>query len=241
MSKVGYLPAGVFNMYSSAPRKPKKEEKPKGYWEGGDKFTVRDGIAGALAAVGDGLTSWAGGGGAGTLGRQTLIGGRRSAIEQAKAAKAAAQQAAAKQQEMQARKAAFVRAGGDPNAFDAMGGDIGSYLQPTSDQKNFRGYQGMDPNERREYDQFKPVVVQGPQGPTAVPRSSLGGGGSLPSKPVGKLTPIQPTTQNTQPPQLGSNGLPSTLTRAQYQAVVNAKGQQATDEWMRRNGITVSN
>jgi len=51
--------------------------------------------------------------------------------------------------------------------------------------------------------------------------------------------PVQPTIQNTPAPQLGANGFPSTLTRQQYQAVVNAKGQAATDEWMRRNNIQI--
>lgn len=51
--------------------------------------------------------------------------------------------------------------------------------------------------------------------------------------------PVQPTIQNTPVPQLGANGFPSVLTRQQYQAVVNAKGQAATDEWMRRNNIQI--
>jgi len=44
------------------PAQMQEPARPKSFWQGGDKFTVRDGIAGALAAIGDGLSGWAGGG-----------------------------------------------------------------------------------------------------------------------------------------------------------------------------------
>jgi hypothetical protein len=34
-----------------------------GFWQGGDKFTGRDAVAGVLAVIGDGLSGWANGGG----------------------------------------------------------------------------------------------------------------------------------------------------------------------------------
>lgn len=40
-------------------------------------------------------------------------------------------------------------------------------------------------------------------------------------------------------PATDANGMPATLTRAQYDAVVNVKGKAATDDWMRRNNITL--
>lgn len=67
------------------------------------------------------------------------------------------------------------------------------------------------------------------------------GGSAPPTAPVGKLTPIEPTTQNTPAPQIGANGFPNQLTADQYQATVNAMGQSETDAWMRRNGIRVAN
>lgn len=60
-----------------------------------------------------------------------------------------------------------------------------------------------------------------------------------PTKPVGKLTPIEPTIHNTPAPALGSNGMPTRVTRDQYQAIVAAKGAAATAEWARRNNIQV--
>lgn len=41
-------------------------------------------------------------------------------------------------------------------------------------------------------------------------------------------------------PSTDANGMPASLTSAQYAAVVKAKGQQATDDWMRRNNITMA-
>lgn len=49
-----------------------------------------------------------------------------------------------------------------------------------------------------------------------------------------------PTTQNTPAPDLGANGMPTVLTRQQYQAVVNAKGQAATDAWVQRNNVRIT-
>jgi len=45
--------------------------------------------------------------------------------------------------------------------------------------------------------------------------------------------------QNTPAPQVGDNGMPTELTRAQYDAVVQAKGKAQTDAWMQRNNIKV--
>jgi hypothetical protein len=100
-----------------------------------------------------------------------------------------------------------------------------------------------DPNrtaqERAMYDQYNPVIASTWQGPVPVSRSSLGGG--LPTAPVGRLTPIQPTIENTAPPQLNANGMPAQLTRDQYAAVVQRMGQAETEAWARRNNIRVVN
>jgi hypothetical protein len=52
---------------------------------------------------------------------------------------------------------------------------------------------------------------------------------------------LSPVMASTPSPVPGENGLPTALTREQYQAIVAAKGQAATDEWARRNNITVGN
>lgn len=51
---------------------------------------------------------------------------------------------------------------------------------------------------------------------------------------------LSPTIENTPAPELGPNGMPTVLTRQQYQAIVAAKGLAATEDWARRNNVTVS-
>lgn len=43
--------------------------------------------------------------------------------------------------------------------------------------------------------------------------------------------------QDTKAPELGAGGIPSVLTRAQYDAIVEVKGKGETDAWMLRNGV----
>lgn len=50
-----------------------------------------------------------------------------------------------------------------------------------------------------------------------------------------------PSISNTPAPQTGDNGFPATLTRDQYQAVVNEMGQAETDAWMARNNVRLGN
>lgn len=43
--------------------------------------------------------------------------------------------------------------------------------------------------------------------------------------------------QSTKAPETGASGIPSTVTRAQYNAIVEAKGKADTDAWMLRNNV----
>lgn len=45
--------------------------------------------------------------------------------------------------------------------------------------------------------------------------------------------------QNTKAPETDQRGIPSTLTQAQYKAIVDVKGKAETDAWMMRNGVRV--
>lgn len=76
-----------------------------------------------------------------------------------------------------------------------------------------------------------PKVYEGPQGAIREqPRIGLG-------RPI--TQPSTPTISDTPAPQVGANGQPTTLTQAQYQAIVAAKGQAAADDWAQRNGVRV--
>lgn len=86
-----------------------------------------------------------------------------------------------------------------------------------------------------------PQYRQGPDGQFYRIDTGAAESSAPPTAPVGKLTPIQATTQNTPAPQLGGSGFPASLTPDQYQAVVNAKGKSATDAWVARHGIKIGN
>lgn len=66
-----------------------QQQPQQGFWQGGDKFRARDGIAGILAVIGDAIAANRGSGSMGAT--QNLMGGRMDAMEEAK--KRAAEQA----------------------------------------------------------------------------------------------------------------------------------------------------
>lgn len=113
---------------------------------------------------------------------------------------------------------------------------------------DFLWYKNLSPEDRALYGQMHPQYITADNGDgtkTVVPVTPGMFGQQQtqnlpPARPVGKLTPLgaqQPTIQNTPAPQLGANGIPAVLTRAQYQATVNALGKEATDAWMQRHGV----
>lgn len=196
------------------------QQPSAGFWQGGNKFTFRDGLAGALAAIGDGLSNYGGGGG-----------GAVNSLLQSRAAPG--QQAAALAEEQRKRAAELAD-------YRAKLGIQQEFAQPEAPKPgSFEWYQTATPEQQRQYDQYNPVITTTYQGPTIVPRGSLGGG--APTAPVGRLTPIGPTVENTQAPQLNANGMPASLTSAQYAAVEQRMGRAETEAWARRNNIKVVN
>lgn len=193
--------------------------KPQSFWQGGNRFTGRDALAGVLAAIGDGLRGWSGGP---TGAVEGLIAGRL----------APGQQAAALAAEQRKRAA-------DLADYEAKKGIDARYATPDAPKPgSFEWYQTATPEQRAIYDQYNPVIATTWQGPTPIPRSRLGG---VPSAPVGKLTPLGPTIQNTPAPQLNAQGNPTSLSHAQYQAIVAEMGQSQTDDYLRRYNIRVVN
>ena len=144
----------------------------QGFWQGGDKFTARDGIAGLLAAVGDAFAQQSGSQGYGVKG---LLGGRLSAQKLAQEAQAAQAQRAAKLQDYEAQKQIDQRyaAPEKPDAFTQT--MINAGIDPKSPQ-------GIDLYRQRAMTQAMPApnLVGSPETGyrwLQPPAPSMGGGG----------------------------------------------------------------
>jgi hypothetical protein len=154
-------------------------EKPRSFFQGGDKFTGRDAIAGLLAAVGDAFANQSGMPVGATEG---LLGGRLSARKLA--------------EQERARAAVMERltaSGMDPADANILAGDdaavrqtIGRKYEPKSPpalQQNFEWWKNLPPEEQARFGQYQDVVrprwMTGPDGlPYQMPTG--GGGGGMP-------------------------------------------------------------
>lgn len=197
---------------------PQTAPQEKKAWLDGGKFTAKDAIALALGALGPGLS-----GRANTS--QMILGllNQRRAGEQR-------QQQRQMDWEDWTRKYEYERSNPKP-----------SNAQPyrwEDNAGNVWQYGAGGQPERIFTDVVPKYYVQGDQ---AVQIANPYLNQSAPTKPVGRLTPIEPTMQNTPAPQTGANGFPSVLSPQQYQATVNAMGKEKTDAWMQRNGIRMGN
>ena len=76
-------------------------QRRQSFWQGGDKFTLRDGLAGALAVLGDAFSQQAGGG-VGAVGG--LIQGRMAPLQEAAARAAEERKRAAELADYEAKK-----------------------------------------------------------------------------------------------------------------------------------------
>lgn len=172
---ISYTP-GAQRAMDNAPRL-QEGQKRQSFWQGGDKFTARDGIAGALAAVGDGLNNWANGGGGGAT--NMLVGGRINAMEEAKKARAQAEAAAQRQADLAA-------VGIDPARGrllgDSVGGVVAGQMKPpemTEFEKRMIGG-GIDPKSPEGIAlqrQYAERTAQGPQ--SIIQGGRLPGGGEF--------------------------------------------------------------
>lgn len=110
---------------------PVEPEDKRGFWQGGDKFTGRDALAGLLASVGDGLQNYYGGDG-NAMGY--LQAGRLSAAEMAR-------EKAAEQEKMQQTMAILQQA--YPNLNDAQ------RLAMATNNGNYSDFKPKDPKGLR--------------------------------------------------------------------------------------------
>ena len=140
-----------------------------GFWQGGDKFTGRDGIAGILAVIGDAFAQQGGGAGGAT---PMLMNGRLSAIEMAK--KQAAEQAQ-QQALMEAARQRGINPADVTLAQGGLGGIIPKQGELPERARMAQWYQNASPQERAAFDQTNPIITNG-YGSSVVPRNALPGG-----------------------------------------------------------------
>lgn len=167
-------------------------ERPQGFWQGGGKFGVKDGLAGLLAAAGDALMAQAGMGGGAVQG---LLGGRSNALAEFKKR---AEQERKMQQTMALIQQAYPNL--SPAQQQAMASGVGDYadFKPESNpmERDLQTYQGWDEGKRADYAKMQadrsPWRVMGADG---VPYQ-VNGGGDIPPAPVGELTPLGGGTGN---------------------------------------------
>lgn len=140
-----------------------------GFWQGGDKFTGRDGIAGILAVIGDAFAQNGGGAGGAT---PMLMNGRLSAIEMAK-------KQAEDQLQQQALMEAARQRGINPADVTLAQGGLGGIIPKQGElperARMAQWYQNASPQERAAFDQTNPIITNG-YGSSVVPRNALPGG-----------------------------------------------------------------
>jgi len=225
---LGSILSGAGRMISSAPRlgQPRREEENQpGYWQGGEGFGWKDGAALALASIGDAFDA---NGGHDRIGM--IMGNRNGAMERAREASAAAQAEARRQAERTEDR----QWGNEDYATRQR---IDAEVNPPPAPGSFGWYQTASEAERAVYDRYNPEFVATAQGPVHMPRRpALGTTERDPNA-------APPSMQNTPAPQLGANGLPTELTRQQYQALVNESdgNAAAVDDYLARMGIQVRN
>lgn len=148
---------------------PLQSTRRPGFWQGGNKFGWRDGLAGVLAAVGDAFAQQSGGR---PMAVQNLTGGRLDALELAR-------EAQQKQAETLGRFQRAQAMGADPGRADMFAhGDLsGKDLLPQEPDlpervRTSQWYMNATPEERVAFDTSNPIITAG-TGSTVVPRSSF--------------------------------------------------------------------
>lgn len=194
---------------------PQQQQKPKGggLFGGGDKRSTRDIIAIALSSLGDSIGEHTNG-----IKGQSLNGLMKRFQDQ--------RDQAAKQEEEQRLIQVAKAAGYGDNQAPAV--VAGMSLPPAPKPGSFEWYQGADPEGRKTYDEYNPLVVQGKDGPMRVPRNRPAINSTVRMEDIGG--PPQPTQQE------GSGGV---LTRGQWATVVNTLGQAGAENWRRTNNVRI--
>lgn len=210
-----------------------QQARPPSFWQGGDKFRWQDGVAGALAALGDGLSRQAGMEGGGV---QMLAGGRMDALQRARKAQEAAQARAASVQRLLAagykQPQAEAMASGDLKASDVKA-DSPYRWEDNAGNVWERGPDGQ--NQRIFTDAIPKMYVQGDQAITIPnPYATQGGGQQRPE--IGATLPDPRRTSVQQPPQASGLSPEAEQMRLAYLASNPVEGERMFREWQQRTG-----
>lgn len=206
------------------------QEAPRGYWDGGGKIRGRDALAGALAGVSDAFAQ-AGGAQGGAVER--LMGGRMSAMQEAK-----------KRQEQQMQLAQMIAVGKANGMSEeqvraqVLGLKTPEGPKPTTEMQNFEAFQKMTPEQRAAYNQYRdansPIITNG-YGSTVVPRSALSAAtGGLPAQYNPNEWEVVDAPANAHASSGG--GAPDeaqTMERLYIQQFGEARGRPMFNEWLR--------
>ena len=158
------VPAETRQAVNQAAAMPAQEQKPRGFWNGGDKFTTRDGFAAVLAAIGD-IAARRNGYQGGAV--QNLAGGRADFMNAQRMAEAAQAKRQAELQDYERKKQIDQRYPSEraPYRWESNDGslmELGPDGQPTVRYK--------DPTPRMNF------IPDGMGGGRFVPMPGTGGG-----------------------------------------------------------------
>lgn len=126
---------------------PQQQMPRQSFWRGGSRFTGRDAIAGALAAIGDGLRGWAG--------------GPTGAVEGLMASRMAPQQQAMAMAAEQRKRAAELA---DYRQKLMLDQEFAKPPKVNDTVADFEWYKALSPQDRALYHQMRPVYRQGADG-----------------------------------------------------------------------------
>jgi len=182
---------------------PQQQMPRQSFWRGGSKFTGRDAIAGALAAIGDGLRGWAGGP---TGAVEGLMASRMAPEQQAMAMAAEQRKRAADLADFRAKeqiKAEFAPA--EKDAFDRALAGAGIDASSPEGMALYR--QRAESMTRDPNDEFVVVPIPG-RGTYAGPRSGMAAalGQGVPAPSVSPPRPLAPRPQGMTDDQLFEQG-----------------------------------
>lgn len=158
--RMNQMPAPEMNIGIDTGGPAQAPQRQPGFWNGGDKFSARDGIAAALAAIGDAFAQRGGGQGGAV---DMLTGGRMNAMKLARDA----------QQRQQERQEGLQ----DYRSKAEIDAEFAPAPKAPAMQQNYEWWKGLPATEQAKFGAYQSIVNPKWQtGADGVPRQMTGGG-----------------------------------------------------------------